>query len=493
MSWIAAGGSVLSSGLGMMSSRKASKDEKKAQQVALSNAGQAYTPIQVMGPGGAGVTFGGTGVGAGGGGMLPDGRGGYVQVGPPSSGGQFPTQGEPIPGTPYFSDGYGGQIDENGLQVVAGTRGRVRRSNITNAQIGVGDLDPLRSGLVGQATMLGGNMGMDPSTMALLANYQQAGNVFGDAGLSALSQLQNNAMLGAGMSAAQLGDASDFADALRTQAQGAFAAIPGTQEEARAESLRLMREQAAPFEERAFAGMQDKQFATGQMGTTGGGLQTEAFARGLGQADLQRQLSAMAEGRAAQQAQLGLGTGLAGQQDMTLGNAMNRFGQMTGLAQSLGQDRFARTSNLANTNFARAGQMLGLSPQMLQQQILGGQLGNMGAMLQNIGGINQTGYNAANFAQMLMANQAAARGGQAMMANQMAQPDFSQANMWGQLGGSLMGLAAQGGIPNPFSGMFGGGGGGGSSAGAAYGTGVGAGTSAFNTNPGNVSSSFLNT
>lgn len=444
MSWIAAGGSVLSGGLGMMSSRKASKDAKKAQQVALSNAGQAYTPINVTGPGGAGVTFNT------GGGMLPDGQGGYVQVGAPSSGGTV-ARGEPIPGTPYFSDGQGGQIDKNGLQVVAGTRGRVRRSNISDAQVSVGDLDPLRSSLVGQATLLGGGLGMDATTAQLLANYGQAGGIFGDAGLGALSQLQNNAMLGAGMGAAQLGSAADFAAALQNQSQGAFGALAGTQAQATQDAFNRMTELARPQEERAFSGLQDNLFATGRMGTSGGALQTEAFARGLGQANTERQLAAMAEGRAAQQAQLGLASGLAGQQDAILGNAMDRFGAMSRLAQGLGQDRFNRTSDLANRNFERAALMLGMSPQMVQQQIIGAQLGNLGGMLTNVGGINQTGYNAADFAQTLMANQANARGGQGAMLAQMTQPDFSQANMWGQLGGSLLGLAAQGGIPNPFA------------------------------------------
>jgi hypothetical protein len=38
----AAAGSLLSAGLGMMSAKKAAKDQKKAQQVALSNAGRYY-------------------------------------------------------------------------------------------------------------------------------------------------------------------------------------------------------------------------------------------------------------------------------------------------------------------------------------------------------------------------------------------------------------------------------------------------------------------
>lgn len=58
--------------------------------------------------------------------------------------------------------------------------------------------------------------------------------------------------------------------------------------------LGLLRDQAAPFEERAQNSFLNKQFAMGQMGAhTGGNRNTEAFARGLGQADTTRQLDAM--------------------------------------------------------------------------------------------------------------------------------------------------------------------------------------------------------
>jgi hypothetical protein len=60
-----------------------------------------------------------------------------------------------------------------------------------------------------------------------------------------------------------------------------------------AQRLGLLREQAAPFENRAYNSMQNKLFSQGRLGSTGGGRDIEAFARGLGQADTSRQLDSM--------------------------------------------------------------------------------------------------------------------------------------------------------------------------------------------------------
>jgi hypothetical protein len=441
---MAAAGSLLSAGLGMMSAKKAAKDQKKAQQVALSNAGQAYTPINVFGPGGAGITFGPT---AG------------------STGTASGPAGEPIPGTPYFSDGKGGMVTEGGLQVVEGTRGRVKRTNIDQANISAGDLEAARQSQADLATLLGQNLGMDPQTQALLGNYQQAAGLFGDAGLQGLGQLQAGAQLGAGMGMQGMADASDFAGALRQQAADAFAALPGTQEAATQAAYQRMSELAQPGIERDIAGHENRQFARGQMGTTGGALQTEAFARGLGQADTARQLAAMQEGRSALNAQLGLGTGLASQQDAALANAMQRFTGMSDLANRLGQTRFDRTSNIANTNFQRAGQLLANAPQAVQQAMLGSQLGNIGTALSNIGGINNNALSMANFAQQLMNQQAGARNQMVAPMNAMMNTagagNMAQAGMFNQLAGALGQQAGPGGalgsIGNWLGGLFSGG------------------------------------
>jgi hypothetical protein len=58
------------------------------------------------------------------------------------------------------------------------------------------------------------------------------------------------------------------------------------------ERLGLLREQAAPFEQRATDSLFGRLYGQGRLGSTGGGRDIEAFARGLGQADTSRALDA---------------------------------------------------------------------------------------------------------------------------------------------------------------------------------------------------------
>lgn len=446
MSWMAVGGAAISGVGSVMSGKSAGKAAAKQQQVATNLANQSFTPINVSGPGGAGVTFGGgtTGGAQGAAGQGDGTRGDLVYSG---SKGKF------------YSDGNGGRMTEEGLQVVPGTRGKVIRSDIGSASLSAGDLEGLRAGLANQATGMQGSSGLDANTLGLLANLQGAGGQFGDAGLQGLGNLQQLTNSGVGMSAVGLADASDFAGQLRNQAQNAFGALPGTQQQSTADTLALLRQQAAPQEERDFSRLQDNLFATGRSGTSGGGLMMESFAKGLGEADLSRQLAASTEGRAAQGAQLGLGQGLAAQQDSLMSNAMNRFEGMTGLSRSLGQSRFDRTSKIADDNFQRAGALLTSAPQFLQQQFEGGQLSNIGSALGNIGGINQNTLNMANFAQALMANQAATRkGAAATVPGQQA--DMSTANLLGQISGGFASQTDGKGVMDGLKGLFNRGGGG---------------------------------
>lgn len=107
-------------------------------------------------------------------------------------------------------------------------------------------------------------------------------------------------------------------------------------------TLDLLRQQAQPFEERQFSNLQDNLFSTGRIGSTGGALQTEAFARGLGQADLQRQLQAGQEARASYASDLagmqqftqgGLGAGQLSNQ--MLNTALSQFQQFAPLGMQL--------------------------------------------------------------------------------------------------------------------------------------------------------------
>ena len=125
--------------------------------------------------------------------------------------------------------------------------------------------------------------------------------------------------------------------------------LAGGSEAARSRTLGLLRDQAQPFEERAFQDLQQNLFSTGRLGTSGGALQTEAFARGLGQADLDRQLVANQEGRNFQQNAFNLGSGLfnlgaaeTSLSDQLLGNAFGRFGNFAGLAADVEGQRFGQ-------------------------------------------------------------------------------------------------------------------------------------------------------
>jgi len=68
---------------------------------------------------------------------------------------------------------------------------------------------------------------------------------------------------------------------------------PQSYDAIRDERLALMREKAAPYEERASNALLGKMYGMGRMGSTGGGRDIQAFGRGLGEADTGRQLDAM--------------------------------------------------------------------------------------------------------------------------------------------------------------------------------------------------------
>lgn len=171
-------------------------------------------------------------------------------------------------------------------------------------------------------------------------------------------------------------------------AQGALATAAQDPQAIMAQQLGLLREQAAPFEQRAFNNLQDNLFATGRLGSSGGGLQTEAFARGLGQADLSRQLQAF------QQAQ---------QYQRDAANRASMFGQGADSLLGAGFQR-ALAGNSAVAD--RALQRFGLAQTLFdagmgqRQNLLGEAMGG----LQGFSGIQQYGLN--NLQQALAGSQA---------------------------------------------------------------------------------------
>lgn len=130
--------------------------------------------------------------------------------------------------------------------------------------------------------------------------------------------------------------------------------------------LSLLRQQAAPQEEQAYNSLQQKLFGQGRLGSTGGANQMQAFARGLGEADLSRQLAAQ-------------GLGLQAQ-----GMNLNQAGMLSGLA---GQNFSAALNyndigaNRAMQRMQNAMNLFGFGNQLQQQQMqsgIGGLTGLMG-------------------------------------------------------------------------------------------------------------------
>lgn len=239
-------------------------------------------------------------------------------------------------------------------------------------QWSMGDLQQAIPGLFGGAME---NSAVDP--YAYQRYDQQAG------GLGQSSQIGGLGAMGAGFGLLNQGPGQDYQGFVNGR-------------------LDLLRQQAAPFEQRAYNANNQNLFSTGRMGTTGGGIQTEAFARGLGQADLQRQLDAQGMGdqlyqfdqgnRLAQQ-QLG-GQLLATGNNLNLGANSIFGGQLVGatdyntLVNSRAQQRLQNAQGLfgfgnqlgtqdLTSGSAALQNYLGIADAMQQQGFQGAQIGSM--------------------------------------------------------------------------------------------------------------------
>lgn len=277
------------------------------------------------------------------------------------------------------------------------------------AMLGQGSLNPMTLGIAGP-------MGLD----AIFGRSTAAGNGAYTDMLRQLNTgfqrpLQNTAFRGAGM---QLQDAMMGGDAARMR------------------TLDLLRSQAAPMESRAMDDLQNRQFSMGQLGTSGGAMQTEAFARGLAQADTDRQLQAAQEGRNFQnnamglaQGAAGMGTGLRNTEAQLLQDAFGRFGTLQGMNADLNNQRFQRS-------------MYGLQFPMQMDQL---RFGNINAALGIRSGLQEQGL------QMFQAGLGAAQAGAnarigsgSNIAGIVGSPNFGlggamQANTISQFGSAMMG------------------------------------------------------
>lgn len=436
--------------------------------------------------GGAGLAslFGGGGAGAGTAGLVAGGgapAGGSIAAGLGGAGaaggaGWLSTLGSlasgPLSG--LLGSLVGGKPSGGGAGQQPGAGGSAALGDPRSINISLGDMEPARAGLVGMGNDA---LGRAQQMGGLPANIQQA--LRGVQGASGLPGMPNNSMVSNGVN-------NQFLQSMFAMNRGSVA--PGLQNQAfagasnqiadasrgfgdvRQQTLDTLRAQAQPFETRAYDKLQNDQFARGQMGSSGGALQTEAFARGLGQADTDRQLQANNEARLTQQNALGLGQGMAGiggnvagLDDQLLQSAFGRFAQTAGLSNDLSQQRFGNSMLLNNTGYDR-------SQNNLQNQITAAGLptalqgSQLALALQAMGGANSLNdQGLKNFQASLAASQASANArigsgsnASALLAQASGMP--TSGDMWGQFltgaGSRMSNNAGNAGLAGILSGLF---------------------------------------
>lgn len=246
----------------------------------------------------------------------------------------------------------------------------------------------IRRLLGGQATSLlggGGNTGF--LNFAQGVGNEQIPGLFGDM-QGALGQMPLEAF---NQFQTQMGQANNIAN---QDLQGLMG-----------QRLQLLRDQAAPQEQQQFNTLQDRLFSQGRLGTSGGANQMGAFARGLGQADLNRQLEAQQLGIQAQNqnlAQAGLLSELAGTGFMNalnyndlgvnraaqrMQNAMSLFGFGNDLTGSMQQQGLAGLQGMLGLDRSAMDAMsLGKNLSASAQQAQMGSSSPLGGMLSGFGG-----------------------------------------------------------------------------------------------------------
>lgn len=413
--------------LGLGSGRKAAKMQRRIAKEDRNVAGTAYEPINFYGLGGAGLTFGGGGAGGGG----------------------------------YAAGDYSGTLGgprSGRIQDLGGGYRRIGRytlqSDINQAQLGLGDLGFAREQLMGMDPFSGA--GAFTQDLGLSQAFGGLGQMYGgmDA-LNAMSPQVQQAFQGAA-NQRLFNQRNPFAQRAMTSYMGLgrenLERAAGSYDTQYQDALSRLRESARPGEELAGANFLQRMFDTGGRGTSGGAMQSEAFARALANAETDRQLQAYGEARAQRQsdlgtgqALLGAGMGLRGLQDSLMQNATSRFGAMANLNQGLAQARFGMGQDLGQYGVGLYG--LGMQQNQAPYQQFGQWLGALS-------GLQDYAMVPAEFGERLMSNQAAYRTGQAGVGSQgLNAVNANNASMFGQLAG-----ADWGGMFEKLGGLFGGGG-----------------------------------
>jgi hypothetical protein len=194
-------------------------------------------------------------------------------------------------------------------------------------------------------------------------------------------------------------------------------------------TLSLLRQKAAPEEERAFQGLNQNLFNTGRMGTTGGAMQTEAFARGLGQVDLDRQLAAGQEAR------------------NVSADVMARFQALFGGGMQLQ----GANERLSNTNYDRSWQRFkdAIGMAQLPTQLQSGRASLGGSFLTAAQGINDMGLNVFDAGNAMLQGKRSALTGVANQTMNVSRNASPVADAFGAFSAGL--LNASGGLNSLFS------------------------------------------
>jgi hypothetical protein len=213
---------------------------------------------------------------------------------------------------------------------------------------------------------LGGNVNLNYGNLTGVNSQLQglAGQFAGAAGVNGVpSALTNGANNAFGVASGNINpanaNANNFYGAANTQLQAA-----GQDPTQYANGVYSnLTAQAKPWEDAQTAALQDSQFGKGQAGTSGGALQTQAFAQGLGTADLQRQITAQQMGQQQQQAAVANASNLSGAGSSLLQNAFSNFNTTQGQQQQLAAlPAYLQSLQLQNSGSA-LGQQAGIQQQ----------------------------------------------------------------------------------------------------------------------------------
>jgi hypothetical protein len=306
-------------------------------------------------------------------------------------------------GGPYGAAGRG--LAQDALGQMPGMFGDALSASQFNPA-GTNQYQQLMASLGGQSAGLGAGYGMLGGAFNGLGN--QSGAIGAQAGGvgAQFAGMGGNANLFGMQQALQGLGAGNMAQDMYNQGSNLLGTTPQSYQGVFNDRLNLLRQQAAPYEERAQNAMLTKQHAMGRMGSTGGGRDIQAFATGLGQADTTRQLDAMNLSEALygrdQQAAL---------QQQGMGANMMQAG-MGGLqtAGAQGQGWLGLSGNLFNGQLGAMGQQLGAIGQQGQMYgMFGDALGSQANLLSQQAQFGGAGYNAGMTAQDVVNSRAQQR------------------------------------------------------------------------------------